>query len=41
MVNKQQMTSLPKTSSLERFTLGFEYNQTLQEIKRDLRSRTI
>lgn len=41
MVKKQQMTSLPKTSSLERFALGFEYNLTLQEIKHDLRRRTI
>ncbi|MES2631149.1 MAG: hypothetical protein V4611_04275 [Patescibacteria group bacterium] len=41
MVKKQQMTSLPKTSSLERFELGFEFNQTLQEIKHDLRRRTI
>ena len=30
-----------KPSSLERFSLGFEYNKTLQEIKRDVRMRTI
>ncbi len=30
-----------KTSSLERFSLGFEYNKTLQEIKREVRIRTI
>jgi len=36
-----QSTHLDKTSSLERFTLGFEYNKTLQEIKRDVRVRTL
>lgn len=41
MVKNQQMTSLPKTSSLERFSLGFEYDQTLQEIKRNIKMRTI
>jgi len=30
-----------KPSSLERFSLGFEYNKTLQEIKRDVRMRTV
>jgi len=30
-----------KTSALERFTLGFEYNKTLQEIKREVKIRTI
>ena len=30
-----------KTSSLDRFSLGFEYNKTLQEIKREVRMRTI
>ena len=30
-----------KTSSLERFSLGFEYDKTLQEIKREVRIRTI
>ena len=41
MVKNQQMISLPKTSSLERFSLGFEYDQTLQEIKRNIKMRTI
>lgn len=30
-----------RTSSLERFSLGFEYNKTLQEIKREVRARRI
>lgn len=30
-----------KSSSLDKFSLGFEYNKTLQEIKREVRMRTI
>jgi hypothetical protein len=30
-----------KTSALQNFSLGFEYNKTLQEIKREVRQRTI
>ncbi|MGV9002019.1 MAG: hypothetical protein ACOH18_03650 [Candidatus Saccharimonadaceae bacterium] len=30
-----------KTSALDRFSLGFEYDKTLQEIKREVRIRTI
>lgn len=30
-----------KTSSLERVQLGFEYNKTLQDIKREVKARTI
>gem|GEM_PF-661381 len=30
-----------KTSALDRLSLGFEYNKTLQEIKREVRMRTI
>ncbi len=48
MSNNQQIkthntnTSVPtKTSALERFSLGFEYDKTLQEIKREVRVRTI
>ena len=41
MVKKQQMTGPPKTSSLEQFSLGFEYDKTLQEIKRNVKMRTI
>jgi hypothetical protein len=41
MSNKQRITVTHKPSSLERFSLGFEYNKTLQEIKREVRIRTI
>jgi len=41
MVKKQQMTNPLKTSSLERFSLGFEYDKTLVEIKQNVRSRTV
>jgi hypothetical protein len=41
MVKKLQITTIQKTSALDRFTLAFEYDKTLQEIKRDVRVRTI
>ncbi|MDB5179943.1 MAG: hypothetical protein JWN12_575 [Candidatus Saccharibacteria bacterium] len=41
MVKKQQIETIQSTSALERFSLGFEYNKTLQEIKREVRIRTI
>ena len=41
MVKKQQITAIQKTSALDRFSLAFEYDKTLQEIKRDVRTRTI
>lgn len=41
MVKKQQITTIQKTSALDRFSLAFEYDKTLQEIKRDVRVRTI
>jgi len=42
MVKKQQIETMhTKTSALDRFTLSFEYDKTLQEIKRDVRVRTI
>jgi len=41
MVKKQQIETSHNQSSLERFQLGFEYNKTLQEIKREVRIRTI
>ena len=41
MVKKQQMQTIPQTSALERFSLAFEYDKTIQEIKRDVRIRTI
>lgn len=39
--NNTNATTPHKTSSLDRFSLGFEYNKTLQEIKREVRMRTI
>jgi hypothetical protein len=41
MSNKQQIETTHTPSALERFSLGFEYNKTLQEIKREVRIRTI
>ena len=41
MVKKQQITTSNTPSALERFSIGFEYNKTLQEIKREVRIRTI
>ncbi|MEO6109409.1 MAG: hypothetical protein ABIP50_00135 [Candidatus Saccharimonadales bacterium] len=41
MVKKQQITTNTNTSALDRFSLSFEYDKTLQEIKRDVRVRTI
>ena len=41
MVKKQQIEINQKPSALDRFTLGFEYDKTLQEIKREVRNRTI
>ncbi|MDB5166879.1 MAG: hypothetical protein JWN26_24 [Candidatus Saccharibacteria bacterium] len=40
MVKKQQIDPLPPTSQLERFVLGFEYDKTLQEVRREVRVRT-
>ncbi len=41
MSNKQQMGHANTASRLERFNLAFEYNKTLQEIKREVRLRTV
>jgi hypothetical protein len=41
MVKKLQITDNQKTSALDRFALAFEYDKTLQEIKHDVRVRTI
>ena len=41
MSKAQQITQTTKPSALERFSLGFEYDKTLQDIKRDVRNRTI
>jgi len=39
---KNTIKQIPfKTSALQNFSLGFEYNKTLQEIKREVRMRTI
>lgn len=35
----QQVKDTP--SRLERFSLGFEYDKTIQEVRRDMKSRTI
>lgn len=40
MVKKQAIQPLPDISKLEHFSLGFEYDKTLKEIKRDVRIRT-
>lgn len=43
MVKKQQIQTpkiLPPVSQLERFVLGFEYDKTLQEVRREVRART-
>ncbi len=43
MVKKQQIQTpqtLPAISQLERFVLGFEYNKTIQEVRREVRVRT-
>ena len=41
MAQKQQIHTIETTSKLERFNLGFEYNKTLQEVKREVRFRTL
>ena len=40
MVKLQQIPTLAAVSQLERFSLGFEYDKTLQEVKREVRVRT-
>lgn len=32
---------MSKKSSLDKFTLGFEYDKTLREIKKEIKIRTI
>ena len=39
--NTTQHTNPARTSSLERLSLGFEYNKTLRDIKREVRERTL
>ena len=41
MANKQQIQTTNIRSQLERFTLGFEYDKTLQQVKREVRVRTL
>jgi len=41
MRDKQQIQATNNPSSLERFSLGFEYDKTLQEVKRDMHTRTV
>ena len=45
MGNKQQIKTTPdkhiSISKLERFSLGFEYNKTLQQVKHEMHIRTL
>ena len=41
MSQKQQIKVTNTVSQLERFSLGFEYDKTLQQVKQDMRIRTI
>ena len=41
MVQKQLIHSIHNPSQLEQFSLGFEYDKTLQQVKREMRVRTI
>jgi hypothetical protein len=40
IIAKRSQDPIDKPSVLEQFSLGFEYNKTLQEVKRDVRLRT-
>jgi hypothetical protein len=41
MSNKQQIGTINNSSQLERFNLGFEYDKTIQQVKHDVRVRTL
>ena len=41
MEQKQQIRTNHTTSKLERFVIGFEYDKTLQQLKREVRIRTL
>jgi len=41
IITKRSSDLSAKTSMLENFSLGFEYNKTLQEVKREVRMRTL
>lgn len=40
-MNQSQQIQTTTTSKLERFVLGFEYDKTLQQLKREVRIRTL
>lgn len=40
MSQKQQINGINTTSQLDRFSLGFEYDKTIQQVKSELRIRT-
>jgi len=40
MEQKPQIKTNQTTSKLEQFSLGFEYDKTLQQLKHDVRQRT-
>ncbi len=40
-MSKQQIENSHNPSALDRFSLTFEYNKTIQEIKKEVRIRTI
>ncbi len=41
MAQKQQIQTTNPISKLESFNLGFEFDKTLQQVKRDVRFRTL
>ncbi len=41
MKQEQQIQTKHSPSRLERFSIGFEYDKTLREIKQDVHTRTI
>lgn len=41
MAQEQQINAITAPSQLERFNIGFEYDKTLQQVKSDMRIRTM
>lgn len=41
MNQQQQVDTMTTPSQLDRFNIGFEYDKTLQQVKRDMRIRTM
>ncbi len=41
MVKDSQLQVNSTASALDRFTIDFEYNKTLQEVRREVRQRTL